>query len=301
MNSKIGLYGSIPVDIERIPAHSIQYSPLIPGSSSLETAHALSSFFLLAPPGTIERNYVLVQALHALAPEGELIAMAPKDKGGSRILKELEFMGCIVNEDSKRHHRICRCKRPSQILNFETVINEGSLRFDPALSLWTQPGVFSWNRLDPGTQLLLENLPSLAGKGLDLGAGLGILSKEILLKNKTVEHMTLIELDRRAHEASKKNLTERFTAFWADAKYFDFENTLFDFVVMNPPFHDGGVEDQALGKKFIEKAAAALKSGKKAYIVANKHLPYEAAIAEYFSESKILASTNAFKVVEARR
>lgn len=301
MSSKNGLFGSIPVDIERIPAGSIQYSPLIPGSFSLETAHSLSSIFLLAPPGTIERNYVLAQALNALAPEGELVAMAPKDKGGSRILKELEALGCLVTEDSKRHHRICRCKRPTQILNYEKVINEGSLRFDPELSLWTQPGVFSWNRLDPGTQLLLENLPLLGGKGLDLGAGLGILSKEILLKNKTVEHMTLIELDRRAHEASKKNLTDRFTAHWADAKSFDFENTPFDFVVMNPPFHDGGVEDQALGKKFIERAAALLKPGKKAYIVANKHLPYETAISEYFSESKVLASTNAFKVVEAKR
>ena len=31
-----------------------------------------------------------------------------------------------------------------------------------------------------------------------------------------------------------------------------------DFVVMNPPFHDGGTEDRSLGEAFIRRAAAVL-------------------------------------------
>ena len=45
-----------------------------------------------------------------------------------------------------------------------------------------------------------------------------------------------------------------------------------DFVVMNPPFHDGGAEDKALGVAFIEAAARMLARRGACWLVANRHL-----------------------------
>ena len=51
---------------------------------------------------------------------------------------------------------------------------------------------------------------------------------------------------------------------------------------MNPPFHDGGTEDQALGQAFIRRAAEALRPGGTLWLVANRHLPYEATLSAAF-------------------
>ena len=55
-----------------------------------------------------------------------------------------------------------------------------------------------------------------------------------------------------------------------------------DFVVMNPPFHDGGAEDRLLGQTFIRQAAIMLRRGGLLWVVANRHLPYEAVLGELF-------------------
>jgi len=74
-----------------------------------------------------------------------------------------------------------------------------------------------------------------------------------------------------------------------------------DFVVMNPPFHDGGREDQALGGTFIREAAGVLRRGGVCWMVANRHLPYEAQLAPLFRSVRQVVQADGFKVYEARR
>ena len=54
----------------------------------------LQSLVMLAPPGTIERRYAVALGLRALAHGAPLTLLAAKDKGGSRLRKELEAFGC---------------------------------------------------------------------------------------------------------------------------------------------------------------------------------------------------------------
>ena len=58
------------------------------------------------------------------------------------------------------------------------------------LGLWSQPGVFSWNRIDPGSALLAQTLPALSGKGADFGCGVGYLAHTVLA-SPAVTHLTL--------------------------------------------------------------------------------------------------------------
>jgi 16S rRNA (guanine1207-N2)-methyltransferase len=55
--------------------------------------------------------------------------------------------------------------------------------------------VFSWDRIDPGTALLMQHLPALSGRGADIGCGIGILARAVLASAK-VEQITLIDIDR---------------------------------------------------------------------------------------------------------
>jgi 16S rRNA (guanine1207-N2)-methyltransferase len=72
-------------------------------------------------------------------------------------------------------------------------------------------------------------------------------------------------------------------------------------VVMNPPFHDGGTEDRALGVAFIAAAAKALRKGGVCWLTANRHLPYEAPLDEAFAKVTLKAERGGYKIYEARK
>lgn len=301
--ARAAVYGFPSLDVVEVPGGAIQVSPLVVGSTDLAdlAEGSLDEIVILAPAGVAERRYVLAQALRALRVEGRLTALAPKDRGGLRMNKELAAFGCVVGESAKRHHRICVALKPAVPTGLDVALAEGAPRRLDGDGLWTQPGVFSWDRLDPGTALLLKALPPLAGAGVDLGCGIGVLAHAVLASPK-VTRLTLIDLDRRAVEAARRNVDDpRVEVLQADARRgADLAGGL-DFVVTNPPFHEGGGEDKSLGQAFIAAAAAMLRKGGVLWIVANRHLPYEAVLNAHFKAVRPVADAGGFKVYEARK
>ena len=294
------LYGLPPLELHQRLAGEVQTSPLILGSLRLEdlAPASLDEAVVLAPPGVVERRYVLALVLRALKPGASLIAMAPKERGGSRLKKELEAFGCEVVESARRHHRICNVERPAEPAGVDQAIAEGGPRLVPSLGLWSQPGVFSWDRIDPGTAALIKALPPLAGKGADLGCGIGILAHAVL-KSSTVTHLHLIDVDRRAVDCARRNVDDpRAALAWADATTEPIEGL--DFVVMNPPFHEAGWETKALGQRFIQAAHQGLRKGGVLWMVSNLHLPYEGALEPLFARVERRDAGGAYKVFEAK-
>jgi 16S rRNA (guanine1207-N2)-methyltransferase len=293
------VYGTPPID--RAPG-AVQVSPLSPGASTLEdmTPGTLAGMVMAAPAGTIERRYALALALRGLKSGAPLTAMGPKDKGGSRLRKELEAFGCEVDEAARRHQRICVTARPQALSGLEAAIVAGGPRFLEDQGMWTQPGVFSWDRPDPGSLRLISALPKLAGRGADLGCGIGLLSRRVLA-DPQVTHLDLVDLDGRAVAAARRNIDDPRAAFhWADVRVQpDLEGL--DFVVMNPPFHDAGAEDKALGQAFIRRAHAALREGGMLWLTANRHLPYEGVMTPLFAEVMLKDEGGGFKIYGARK
>ncbi|WP_292043252.1 MULTISPECIES: class I SAM-dependent methyltransferase [unclassified Brevundimonas] len=293
------IYGRPPAVFDP-PQSATQTSPLIPGSQALEAMAdgSAEEITVYAPPGAVERRYVLAQALRVLKVGGRLDVMAPKDKGGSRLAKELKSFGLTFSEEAKAHHRRAKLARPEQVEALDEAIKGGAPRIVPGLEAWSQPGIFAWDRIDTGTALLADALPALKGKGIDLGCGYGALAT-VVLRSTAVTSLRMVDLDRRAIDAAQQNVSDERASFeWADVRTLEADGTL-DFVVSNPPFHDGGIEDKRLGQKFIRKSAELLKKGGVAWIVANRHLPYEKDLNEVFKRVTMVADQNGFKIFEA--
>ena len=258
------------------------------------------SFVISAPPGTVERRHVIALALRSLHPGGLLTIMAPKDKGGTRLGKELAAFGLAVEESGRRHQRLCVATRGPDLQGVDEAIEAGRPRIVPELGLWSQPGLFSWDRLDPGTAQLLSVLPPMAGRGVEFGCGNGVIARNLLTSVK-VEHLYLVDIDRRAIDVSEHNVVDPRVSFhWADVRMGPTLEGL-DFVVMNPPFHDGGWEDKALGQAFIRRARDVLRKGGVLWLVANRHLPYEDVLSSHFTQVHLKSELKGFKVYEARR
>ncbi|MEJ0041084.1 MAG: hypothetical protein WDM81_02120 [Rhizomicrobium sp.] len=85
MTERHGVYGVIPAGLADVPPGAEQFSPLVPGSPALEMVaeESLASIAVLAPPGTLERRYVLALSLRSLRVGGLLVALAPRNRGGT--------------------------------------------------------------------------------------------------------------------------------------------------------------------------------------------------------------------------
>lgn len=165
----------------------------------------------------------------------------------------------------------------------------------------TTAGVFSDGAIDKGSQLLVETLPAkLPARMADLGAGWGYLAGPVLSRE-SVKSLDLIEAEALSLACARQNVQDpRVQFLWEDATTYRPERG-YDGIVMNPPFHVGRAGDPSLGRSFIVSAAKMLAGHGKLWMVANRHLPYEQALAENFRNVDIIAQNNAFKVFHATR
>ncbi|MEO1637821.1 MAG: methyltransferase [Pseudomonadota bacterium] len=165
---------------------------------------------------------------------------------------------------------------------------------------YTAAGVFSDGVVDAGSALLSEALPpKLPARMADLGAGWGFLAGPVL-ERAGVETLDMIEAEALSIACARRNVTDpRATIHWDDATTFD--APAFDGIVMNPPFHVGRMADPSLGRAFIAAAARMLTPQGKLWMVANRHLPYEATLESHFRNVDTIAGNGAFKVIHANR
>ena len=96
-NSLFCVYGAPDPELAAVPDEARQVSPLFPGATALEDIppDSLEGMAVAAPAGTVERRYVLALSLRALKAAAPLTVVAPKDKGGTRLAKELESLPII--------------------------------------------------------------------------------------------------------------------------------------------------------------------------------------------------------------
>jgi len=166
------------------------------------------------------------------------------------------------------------------------------------LTFVTDAGVFSRDGLDKGTALLLNALPELRGRVLDLGCGWGAVG--VALKAKYPElDVVMTDINARAADLARRNLAAngvRATVVRGDG--FESVEGKFDAIVANPPIRAG----KAVIYGLFDQSRDFLNPGGALYIVIRKQQGAPSALKhlrERFGAAEVIDRGGGFWVIRA--
>ncbi len=261
---------------------------------SVEPPESAAGAIVCVPRARVAARNLVARAL---AHGGPVIVDGQKTDGIDSLLKDLRARVDVTAPYAKAHGK-CYAISGAPAALADWVLPD-LLRTD---SGWvTAPGVFSADAPDPGSVALAKALPdAMKGRVADLGAGWGYLAFHVL-QHPGVTECALVEAEHAALEAARANVKDPRAQFhWADATRWN-TGAPYDHIVMNPPFHAGRAATPALGAAFIAAAARHLAPRGTLWLVANRHLPYEATLASHFTEIRALEGPPAYKLIAATR
>ena len=164
------------------------------------------------------------------------------------------------------------------------------------LTFTTDAGVFSRDGLDTGTRVLLEALPEIHGRALDLGCGWGPVGTVLARKYPEAE-IVMTDVNSRAVELSARNLAaNRASAQVLQGDGFENVPGTFDFVITNPPIRAGKA---AIYGMFAD-ACDRLRPGGQLYIVIRKQQGAPSALKylrSMFPSAEVVARDAGFWVI----
>lgn len=129
----------------------------------------------------------------------------------------------------------------------------------------THAGIFSKDKIDHATDILLKTIPPLSGTLLDMGCGYGCIG--IVLAKTYSLQLTQVDVNQLAIDLTKKNCIENgVDSICIKSNCFDNVSGSFDTITINPPIHAG----KAVTYKMYEDSLLHLNSGGKLYIVTLK-------------------------------
>lgn len=112
---------------------------------------------------------------------------------------------------------------------------------DKNYNLYSDNGVFSKDKFDYGTKLLLDSIDisKLSGNVLDLGCGIGVVGIILGTINKNI-NIDMIDINERAISLVRDNLTlNKVKANVFSSDVYSNVNKKYDYIITNPPIRAG--------------------------------------------------------------
>lgn len=167
------------------------------------------------------------------------------------------------------------------------------------------PGVFSRERLDIGTRVMLPCIPLLqdgAQRIVDLGCGNGALGIQAALINPQAQ-LTFSDESYAAVASAQENFTNccpgREADFVVSDGLLNAPGASVDLVLCNPPFHQQQVMGDEIALRLFQQSRHALAEGGALWVVGNRHLGYHVKLRRFFSQVEQMGGNNKFIVLRA--
>ena len=217
---------------------------------------------------------------------------------------------------ARKKARVVIAKRGQQTLEGWSEQWRGFRVPDANVQVDALPAVFSRRKLDIGTRELLPFVRQLVtglppgSRILDLACGNGVLGLAALSQRGDLD-VTFSDVSSQAVLSAHHNVERAFPDAQAHFIHGDGVSQLlaagilsseipdFDLILLNPPFHEGGVVGDHIALALFEQSASVLATGGRLLMVGNRHLGYHRTLKQSFSRVRQLASAPKFVVFEA--
>ena len=262
-----------------------------------------SLLFALKPysPTAVNRER-LARGLSVTAAGGDCYLAVPDDSATGTVVETLRdacdgVRRVQTNEDCTVYHGTrCEAFTHSGAVpehEFRATVDGFTCRF------LTIPGLFSWEELDQGTELLVKHVSVPEGaRVLDLACGYGAVGAFVGARTDcdlyaTDDDILATTYAQRNYERNGVTPVSVSTADCLDAV----ADESFDVVTLNPPTHAG----KGVTRKMFETTRDVLENGA-LYVVYNRIMNYDRVLqSAYGFDVEVLASVENFDVAVARQ
>lgn len=263
----------------------------------------------------------LALAHAALEPGGQLYLAGPKAEGIEALVGDARALfGAAATLAYRNHNRVAVATKAAGNHQFpdwavEPGIAPGTWHHfelavgDELFAIDSLPGIFSYDRLDDGTAMLLAALAAQPGQArhaqqhgrvLDIGCGYGIIG--LAVARSGAAQVDLVDVSVPAVAAARRNIAAAGLAN-ARARPSDAYSALgderYDLIVTNPPFHAGKRIDYDAAQAFIGDARRHLAPRGRFILVANGFIRYERAMRDAFGGAEMIAGDRRYQVLQA--
>ena len=218
------------------------------------------------------------------------------------------ILGPTTTTRARKKSRLILVQRDHSLIEGQSPYPDSyRLQADREYQLINHASLFSRDRLDRGSRLLIEQLP--AGdtdlRIVDLGCGNGVVGLVAAGLNPSAQLLFADE----SHMAVASARSNFETAFGRSrAAEFEVIDCLQgvaaasrDLVLVNPPFHQQHSLGDAIAWQMFRQAHQVLVEGGEIYVVGNRHLAYHAKLKKIFGNCTTLNSDSKFVVLKATR
>lgn len=165
----------------------------------------------------------------------------------------------------------------------------------------TDAGVFSRDGLDAGSRLLLESLPPLEGRVLDLGCGWGAIGVTLALKYPAAQ-IVLSDINARAVDLARLNIRRlgAVNARVLESDGFEAVSGDFDFIVTNPPIRAG----KRVIYEMFSQANSRLRPNGRLYLVIRKQQGAPSALkylSGLFGDARVIERGGGYWIIQCQK
>ena len=181
------------------------------------------------------------------------------------------------------------------------------LEINRELTIQSHANVFSREKLDAGTRLMIENIPAADrySQIADLGCGSGILGVVAAEINPQAE-LTFVDESYMAVTSARENFAKAFSKnrkarFKVTNCLQGIEAESIDLILNNPPFHQQYSVGDTIAWQMFGESRDALKTGGELWVVGNRHLAYHAKLKKIFGNCAQVASNGKFVLLKSTK
>ncbi len=269
-----------------------------------------SDCILIKIPKTLS---LLEHQLYAIRPlmhrDSYLLAAGMARHIHSSTLELFEhILGPTTTTRARKKSRLIHVQRDHSLNQGQSHAPECyTLTLDRDYRVFSHAGLFSRDRLDRGTRLLLEHLPRGNGhhRVVDLGCGNGVLGLVAASINPAA-NLLFSDESYLAVASARQNFEAAFGAsreaeFRVGDALQGVEPASRDLVLINPPFHQQHSRGDNIAWQMFRDARRVLVDGGELRVVGNRHLGYHAKLKKLFGNCSLLASDSKFVVLQSTR